>query len=243
MPAAHEIGQGGVHGDHAVLRAGLHDRVDLVRLALADEVAHRRCRDEQLAGHDAAAPVPGRQQLLRADAHQGRRELHADLLLLVGREHVDDAVDGLRRVLGVQRGEHQVAGLGGGQRGRHRLGVAHLAHEDDVGVLAQHRLEGAVERLRVGAHLALVDHALLVAVQELDRVLDRHDVLFADLVDLVDHRGQGGRLARAGGPVTTTKPRGLVVSWCSALGRPSSSSFLICTGMRRKAAPRLLRWK
>ena len=45
------------------------------------------------------------------------------------------------------------------------------------------------------------------------------------------------------GPVTTTKPRGLEVSWCSALGSPSSSSFLIEIGMRRKAAPRLLRWK
>ena len=54
------------------------------------------------------------------------------------------------------------------------------------------------EGLRVGADLALVDDALLVAVEELDRVLDRHDVLLARLVDLVDHRRQRGRLARAG---------------------------------------------
>ena len=39
---------------------------------------------------------------------------------------------------------------------------------------------------------------LLVAVQELDRVLDREDVLLALLVDHVDHRRQRGRLARAG---------------------------------------------
>ena len=35
-------------------------------------------------------------------------------------------------------------------------------------------------------------------VQELDRVLDRHDVLLARAVDLVDHRRQRGGLARAG---------------------------------------------
>ena len=35
------------------------------------------------------------------------------------------------------------------------------------------------EALRVRAELALVDEALLVPVQELDRVLDRHDVLLA----------------------------------------------------------------
>ncbi len=35
-------------------------------------------------------------------------------------------------------------------------------------------------------------------VQELDRVLDRHDVLVAGAVDLVDHRRQRGGLPRAG---------------------------------------------
>ena len=106
-------------------------------------------------------------------------ELHAHLVLLVGREHVDDAVDRLGRVLRVQGGEHEVAGLGRGQRGRDRLQVAHLADEDHVGVLAQGGLQRGREALRVGAQLALVDEALLVAVEELDRVLDGHDVLLA----------------------------------------------------------------
>ena len=83
-------------------------------------------------------------------------ELHADLLLLVRREHVDDAVDRLRRVLGVQRGEDEVAGLGRGERGRDRLEVAHLTDEDDVGVLAQdvlaapRRTSGCPRRPRAG---------------------------------------------------------------------------------------------
>ena len=97
----------------------------------------------------------------------------------VGREHVHDAVHGLRRVLRVQRGEHEVAGLGRGQRGGDRLEVAHLADEDHVRVLAQRGLQAEREALRVGAQLALVDDALLVLVQELDRVLDREDVLVA----------------------------------------------------------------
>ena len=115
-------------------------------------------------------------QLLGADALQRRGELHPDLLLLVRGEHVDDAVDRLRRVLGVQRREHEVAGLRRGQRGRDRLEVAHLTDEDDVGVLAQHVLQRVGERVRVLPHLALVDERALVRVQELDRVLDRHDV-------------------------------------------------------------------
>ena len=50
----------------------------------------------------------------------------------------------------------------------------------------------------VGADLALVDDALLVPVHELDRVLDRDDVVGARAVDLVDHRRERRRLAGAG---------------------------------------------
>ena len=148
-------------------------------LALADQVADRGGRHEDLAGGDAARAVQRRQQLLRDDALQGDRELHADLLLLLGREDVDDAVDRLRRVLRVQGREDEVAGLRRGQRGVDRLQVAHLADEDHVGVLAQRALQRAGEGLGVRPDLALVDDALLVPVQELDRVLDREDVLLA----------------------------------------------------------------
>ena len=76
-------------------------------------------------------------------------ELDADLPLLVRREHRDDAVDRLGRVERVQRREHQVAGLGRVQRRFDRLEVAHLADQDDVGVLAQRAAQRVRERLRV----------------------------------------------------------------------------------------------
>ena len=54
------------------------------------------------------------------------------------------------------------------------------------------------EPVRVAVHLALIDQAALVLVDVLDRILDRQDVLAAFGVDLVDHRGERGRLAAAG---------------------------------------------
>ena len=122
-------------------------------------------------------PLARLDERLADDALQGGGELRAHLVLLVRREDVDDAVDGLRRILRVQGGEDEVAGLGGGQRDRDGLEVAELTDEDDVGVLAQHVLERGAEAVRVVADLALVDDRLLVRVHELDRVLDRHDVV------------------------------------------------------------------
>ena len=127
-------------------------------------------------------------QELRDHALEGLGQLHAHLLLLGGREGVDDAVDRLRRALGVKRREDEVPGLGGRQREADRLEVAHLADQDDVGVLPQGRPERGGERLRVRADLPLVHEAALGPVHELDRILERDDVLLLGRVDEVDHR-------------------------------------------------------
>jgi hypothetical protein len=116
----------------------------------------------------------------------------------MGGENVDDPVDRLCGALGVEGGQHEVTGFGGREGGRDRLEVAQLADQDHVGVLPQHVLQGGGEGLGVLAHLALVDQRLLVRVDELDRVLDRHDVGPPRPVDDVDQAGQGGRLPRAG---------------------------------------------
>src|SRR3970040_1205542 len=60
-----------------------------------------------------------------------------------------------------------------------------------------HGAERGQEALGVVTHLALVDRRRLVAEQHLDRVLDRHDVARALVVEVLDHRGERGGLARA----------------------------------------------
>ena len=97
----------------------------------------------------------------------------------------------------MHRREHEVARLGCLQRGLGGFRVTQLADQDHVRVLAQRAPERLVERVRVQADLALVDDAAVVDVEELDRVLDRHDVLAARAVDVRDQRGKRGRLPRA----------------------------------------------
>ena len=108
---------------------------------------------------------------------------------------VRKATDGTGRVVGVQRREHEVAGERGLGRHRGGLGIADLAHEDDVRVLAQDRAERRREgHALLGLHLDLRDAGQF----ELDRVLDRHDV-DVGTVDLLQRGVQRGRLARARG--------------------------------------------
>src|SRR5664280_3580568 len=121
LAALDQLGQALVHRRHAELGSRLQRGVDLVRLALADEVADRRRGDQHLARRHSALSIGRRAERLTDHPLQRTRKLNADLLLLVRRKDVDDAVDRLRRVLGVQGGQHQVTSLRGGQRPPRRL--------------------------------------------------------------------------------------------------------------------------
>ena len=209
----------------------LVERLHLVVLAVGDEVDQGRVVervddrlgrapgvDHDLDDGSTARAVLLADESLGDDAAQRLRERATDLLLLVGREEVDDAVDRLLRVDRVQRRHDEVAGLGCGQGGADRLGVAHLADEDDVGVLAHRGAQRDREVGRVVTHLALGDDRLLVRVQDLDRVLDRDDVDLLVGVDEVDQRGQGRRLAGAGGARDEHEATGLERELADHLG-------------------------
>ena len=138
-----------------------------------------------------------RDQALRDERADVERQVHQQLLAPLVREEVDDAVERLVGAVGVQRGEHQVAGLGELDAVLHRLAVPDLADQDDVRRLAQRVLQRVVPGFGVHADLAVRDHAALVLVHVLDRVFDGDDVAARLLVAVADHRGERGRLARA----------------------------------------------
>ena len=137
--------------------------------------------------------------MLRHHGQQSQRKLLADLRLVAQRERIENARNGLRSVVGVQRGKHQVAGFGGGQDHGDGFGIAHLAHQDHVRVLAQNAAQRAGEIGRVAADLDLLDDGVAVGVHELDRIFDGDDVIAAVGVDQVDQRGQRGAFSATGG--------------------------------------------
>ena len=183
-----------------MLAAAFDHGVNLRGLRGSDEVAERRRGDEHLVGGDATLARGGAQQLLGDDARQRAGEHGADARLLLGGEHVNDAVHGLRGAVGMEGAEDEHAHLGAGQRQRDGFRVAHFGDEDHVRVHAHGRAQRGGEIVRVQADLALRDEALLVLVDELDRLLDGEDVPAVMVVDVVDDARERGGFARAGRP-------------------------------------------
>ncbi len=87
--------------------------------------------------------------------------------------HVDQADDGAGGVVGVQRGEHEVAGEGGLDGDAGGFGVADFADHDDVGILPEQGAEGGGE----GEADLLIDLELVDAGEvEFDGIFDGADV-------------------------------------------------------------------
>src|SRR5215217_9343383 len=183
-------------------------------LPLPDKIPHPWRRHQHLARHDPTLAVVGGDEHLGDDALQGVCELRSDLVLLVRREDVNDPVDGLRGVLGMQRPEDEVPGLRRRHGERDGLEVAHLAYKHHVGVLSQDVLESLGEALGVLVDLALVDDALLVFM----------------VLKLLTSSGMSpfassdpSRCAR------TSRLISLYTRWCSSASRASRRSGVTCS--------------
>ena len=149
--------------------------------------------------HDRLAPAAlalGHQPLRDHAAQRVGQPHAADLALL--RQHRRDQLEhGARRVERRHGGEHQAVGFGGadGAVDRHRF--AQLAEDDHVGILPARSPQAGGHVVGVGADLALGDRARKIAVQVLDRILERDDVPLLAAIDVVHHRRDRRRLAGA----------------------------------------------
>ena len=186
--------QAAVHRNHAVRGPCENHVVDLVHFGFADHVADCAVDQHDLKGRHKPAPRGG-DELLGNDRLQDHGELHANLALLVLREHVDNPVDGTGGADGVQGGKNQLARFRGGHRGGDGLVVAHLPNQNHVGGLPQRRAERRDISGGVARDFPLAHDALFVAVQKFNRVLNRDDVAAAGAVDFVDDAGEGGGFA------------------------------------------------
>src|SRR5438105_7904975 len=180
-----ELDQRVVHRYHAKPPRRLKNRRELEGLPFANQVRDRRRRQHDLAsGNAATADLLA--ENLRDDALQRFREHDADLRLPIGRKLVDDAIDGAYRARRVHRSKNQVTGLRCLDRHRDSLEIAQLTNEHNVRIFAQRRAQRVLERRRVHADVPLRYQALLALVYELNRILDRDDVIRASPVDQID---------------------------------------------------------
>jgi hypothetical protein len=95
--------------------------------------------------------------------------------------------------------EHQVPGFRGRHRHGNRFGVAHFADQNHIRILAHGGAHAFGEGGQVRAQLALDDLARFAAMDEFDRIFEADDVERARRIQVIDHRGERGGFAGAGG--------------------------------------------
>ena len=112
------------------------------------------------------------------------------MLAQIGGQCVDNTVDSFDGTSRVQGAQHEVAGFGGRHGHGDGLGIAQLAHKDDIRVLAHGGANAVGERRQMRTQFTLYDLALLAGVYEFNRIFEADDIEVTGFVQMINHRGQ-----------------------------------------------------
>ena len=88
----------------------------------------------------------------------------------------------------MQRSERQVSGFCNSQRRFDGFQISHFSDQHNIRIFTEGCAQSVTKALGVSMQFPLVDHAVLVHVNEFDRVLDGKDVIVPLGIDFVDHR-------------------------------------------------------
>ncbi len=187
-----------IQGLHADVLSGLHQRSDLNRFGVPDQIADSRGTDQNLQCRTAPLLVDSLEQVLCDHNAQRGGEGVANLRLLRGWKNFDDAVDCFGGIFRMQRAEYQMPG----RRCLYRQGdgfeVSHLADEDNVRIFPEGPPQSRTKRDGVEADFSMVDDTALTLVDKFDRIFNGQDMIFPVTVRIVDHCRQSRRLSAAG---------------------------------------------
>src|SRR5690606_6903614 len=104
------------------------------------------------------------------------------LAMTISGEEVDDAIQRLVSVVGVERTQTQVAGFRERNSVVHGFAGAHLANQYDVGRLSQRVFQSNFKGIGINSHFALRNDAALVLVDKFNRVFDGNNVALGVMV-------------------------------------------------------------
>jgi len=135
--AAIEVVDAGVHQHHAVLATGLDERFEHMLVILANYIPNGAGGDEQFIGEDAGAAVDAGKEVLRDDALKRVGKLQDDLSLRAAFKNADDPFERMSDIGRMHRGQDEMAGFGGSERGGNCFVIAHFTHDDNIGILAK----------------------------------------------------------------------------------------------------------
>ena len=190
--------QGIIHGLHTIALVDLNLGSQLICLVFTDQIPYRSIGHHHFKGCHTTGFRLFVDQLLGDDTFQYIGQLYTDLLLLIGREHIHNTVNGGRCAVGVQCGEYQMTGFCRRDGCGNGLQVSHLTYQDHIRVLTESCPKGAGITDGIAAQLSLVDHGFVVSVEILNGIFQCDNMLFVILIDQVDQGCQCGGLTAAG---------------------------------------------
>lgn len=184
-----------LHHDHPILFSRLHDRIQMADISLHDDISRGIDVHEYLSSNDIGYAIFVWEDDLTDDRRDHECELYADLRLHISRKCIDQTIECLDHVIGMQCRDDEVSCLGEGKDCRYRLLITHLTNHNDIRIFSHRVSDRLFESRHMFPDLFLVDETFIIFQNIFDRILDHDDVSMGIFIEIVDHRDDTRRLS------------------------------------------------
>ena len=122
---------------HAFTLSDFHQSDHLFDFTFSDTGAQAVIHTKHLRCQRPPLSISAGDESLRNNGFTNIGKLGDDLLLLIGRENIDESVNRLWGIDGMEGGDDEVAGFGGGEGDADGFQIAELGDDDDIRVLTE----------------------------------------------------------------------------------------------------------
>ena len=145
-------------------------------LTFHDQVRHQWRIQEHFNGRPPSFTTGCRQQTLRDKSLRVQRQIQQQLLVPCFRKKVDNTIQSLVRIVGMQGSKTQVPSLGKRNGMLHRFLIPNLTNQDDIWRLTQGIFQSDLKGIRIGSYLTLSNNTALMVMNKFNRILNGNDM-------------------------------------------------------------------
>lgn len=195
LPGLMKIDESMLHQDLTILSSCLHHRVEMTDISIHDDILTRISIDEYFSCDDMSRFIFAWKDDLSDDAGEDECELDTHLRLHRRRKGIDETIESLDHVIGMEGRYDEVSCLCECEYRRDRLLIAHLSDDEDIWIFTHSISHRLIERCDMFSDLLLMDEAFFISNDVFDRIFDDDDMFVRVFIEIVDHSHQSRRLS------------------------------------------------
>ncbi len=184
-----------VHKHHSFLSWNLKNWVHMLRFSADDKISNRIIIKHDFACDDSSTSIGSRKKCLRNDSCKSESKLHTDLILLIWRERLDDTINRLDSIIGMECRKDEMSCLGKCDSCLDSGKVSHFSDDNDIRILTENWADSIRESIKLFSKLSLMNKRFFILIDKFYWIFKSHNMSLGITIDVLDHSRHSRRFS------------------------------------------------